>query len=103
MSEMFTVRLGATGVPTLYVPDIILHDRSATGKAIIIEPLDVNTPRIGNTRIIADFRREMGEKFFVIVIARRCDKPKVQREAYDLLVEAEDLNSLESLVPRSPR
>ena len=102
-SEVFTVRTGATGSPTAYVPDIILHDKDKLGRHVIIEPFDAATPRAGSSRIIASFRREMKKDYYVIVIVKRHHVSKVLKEAYDLLVDFKDLDVLMKKLPQTSR
>jgi len=102
-SEVFTVRTGATKTPTAYVPDIILHDKDNMGKSVIIEPFDAATPRVGSTRIVAAFRREMAKEYYIIIIVRKQQIKKVLREAYDVLVDFKDLDVLEKILPQRPR
>jgi hypothetical protein len=101
-SEIFTVRMGVSGSPTIYVPDIILHDRDASGKTIIIEPFDAYSPKVGSTRIIAHFRKEMQKDYFVIVVARKQHFSKVQKRAYDMLVDFDRLEGFEKHLPGPP-
>lgn len=103
MSEMFTIRIGAVGTPTLYVPDIILHDKDKSGRTIIIEPFDAYTPKQGNTRIIAAFKKEMKDSYYVIVIARKNQSNKVLKDAYDLLVDFEKIDTLLKKLPKPAR
>jgi hypothetical protein len=101
--EMFTVRMGARRTPTAYVPDIILHDKDALGRTVIIEPFDVSTPRMGGTRIIAAFRSGVKKDYYIIIIAKKQQKGKVLKEAYDILVESRNLDVLEMKLPHPPR
>jgi hypothetical protein len=101
-NEMFTVRTGVAGTPTVYVPDIILHDKDREGRAIIVEPFDAYTPRQGSTRIIAAFRKQMEKEYFVVIVARKQHKKKVQKEAYDILVDFDKLDGLLKHLPVPP-
>jgi len=102
-SEVFTVRTGATRTPTVYVPDIILHDKDKLGRSVIIEPFDAATPRVGGTRIIAAFKREKKKDYHVIIIVKKQQMSKVLKEAYDLLVDFKDLDVLLKKLPQIPR
>jgi hypothetical protein len=102
-SEVFTVRTGATGTPTAYVPDIILHDKDKLGRNVIIEPFDATTPRVGSTRIIASFKREMKKDYYIIVIVKKQQRNKVLKEAYDLLVDFGELDALLKKLPQLRR
>jgi hypothetical protein len=102
-SEMFTVRVGASGTPTAYVPDIVLHDKDEQGRTVLIEPFDASIPRIGGTRIIATFRAEMKRNYYVIIIAKKQQLNKVLAEAYDVLLDFGDLDNLEKMLPRPAR
>jgi hypothetical protein len=102
-SEVFTVRIGGTGVPTVYVPDIVLHDRDAEGRTVIIEPFDATVPRVGSSRIIAAFRKEMRKDYFVILVAKRIHTKKILKEAFDVLVENTRLEDLEQYLPQPPQ
>ena len=100
MSEVFTVRIGPAKTPTVYAPDILLHDKDKKGRTIIIEPFDAYTPRVGSTRIIASFRKDMGENYYVIVVAKKGQMTKVFKEAYDLLVDFDKLDGLKKRLPQ---
>ncbi|HCV42201.1 MAG TPA: hypothetical protein DGH68_01865 [Bacteroidetes bacterium] len=102
-SEMFTVRVGASGTPTAYVPDIVLHDKDELGRTVLIEPFDAPTPRIGGTRIIATFRKEMKKSYRVIIVAKKQQMGKVLEGAYDVIVDYSRLNALEKELPLPPR
>lgn len=102
-SEVFTVRTGATGTPTAYVPDIILHDKDKLGRNVIIEPFDATTPRIGSTRIIAAFRREMKKEYYIIIIVKKQQMNKILKEAYDLVVDFKELDVLLKKLPQFQR
>jgi hypothetical protein len=102
-SEVFTVRMGAPGTPTVYAPDIVLHDKDGQGRTVIIEPFDASTPRVGSTRIIAAFRKEMKKDYYIIIIVKKQHMKKVLQQAYDLLVDFKGLDVLEEVLPRPPR
>ena len=102
-SEVFTVRLGARATPTVYVPDIVLHDTDKSGKTVILEPFDASTPRVGSTRIIACFRKEMNKNYSIIFIVKNRQKNKVLKGAYDVLVDFSDLDALEKYLPQIPK
>ena len=102
-SEVFTVRTGATGTPTAYAPDIVLHDKDRLGRHVIIEPFDAATPRVGSSRIIAAFRKEMKKDYYIIIVAKRHHMGKVLKEAYDLIVDFKDLDVLMKKLPQPPR
>jgi hypothetical protein len=102
-SEVFTVPAGAGRVPTLYVPDIVLHDRGPDGRSIILEPHQVNAPKGGGTRLFAAFRREMHDRYSLIIVAKRRDMKNIIAGSYDALVDADHLDALARLVPPPPR
>jgi hypothetical protein len=102
-SEVFTVRTGATGTPTAYAPDIILHDKDKLGRNVIIEPFEASAPRVGSTRIIAAFKREMKKDYYIIIIVKKHQMNKVLKEAYDLLVDFKDLDVLLKKLPQYAR
>jgi hypothetical protein len=102
-SEVFTVRMGVAGTPTVYVPDIILHDKDKLGRTVIIEPFDAYSPRMGGTRIIAAFRKEMKDGYYIIFIAKKQHLSKVLKEAYDVLVDFDNLDGFEKILPQPPR
>ena len=101
-NEMFTVRIGVAGSPTVYVPDIILHDKDGEGRTVIVEPFDAYTPRQGSTRIIALFRKQMEKEYFIVIVARKQHKKKVLKDAYDILVDFENLDGLIRHLPLPP-
>jgi hypothetical protein len=98
-SEVFTVPTGPGRVPTLYVPDIILHDRTTDGRIIIIEPYQVHVPKGGGTRVLASFRKIMKHRYQVIMIARSQDFRNIVKGSYDILVDAERLEALAKRIP----
>ena len=102
-SEVFTIRMGVSRTPTIYAPDIILHDKDKTGKTIIIEPFDAYSPKAGNTRIIAAFRKEMKDSYYIILVAKKQHLSKVMKDAYDMLVEFDNLDGFEKKLPRPER
>lgn len=102
-SEVFTVRIGASATPTVYVPDVILHDKDKAGRTVIIELYDAYTPKIGSTRIIAAFRKEMAKNYYIIMIAKKQQMHKVLKEAYDALVDVDNLDALQKKLPLRPR
>lgn len=102
-SEVFTVRIGAAGTPTVYVPDIVIHDRDKSGRTIIIDPFDASSPRVGTTRIISIFRKEMKKDYYIIIVVKKQQKNKVLKESYDLLVDFDDLSILERKLPLPPQ
>ena len=102
-SEVFTVRIGAAATPTVYVPDIILHDKDKSGRTVIIEPYDAYTPKVGSSRMIAAFRKEMAKDYFIIMIAKKQQMHKVLKDAYDVLVDVEHLDGLQKKLPQRPR
>ena len=102
-TEVFTVRIGAAGVPTAYVPDIICHDKDSSGKTVIVEVFDAYCPKIGNTRILAQFRKEMMKDYYLIVIAKTQQMTKVLKAAYDIMIDYDNLGDLDKELPHPPR
>lgn len=98
-SEVFTVPTGPGKTPTLFVPDIVLHDRTSDGRVIIIEPRQVNVPKAGGIRLLAAFRRLMKKRYSVIVVARKADFKNIVRGSYDALVDVESLDTLARRIP----
>lgn len=98
-SEIFTVRIGIAETPTAYVPDIICHDKDTSGKTIIIEAFDAYSPRVGNTRIIAQFRKNMGNNYFLIIIAKKPQMTKILKSAYDVIIDFDKLSDLHTFLP----
>jgi hypothetical protein len=98
-SEVFTVPTGPGRVPTLYVPDILLHDRAKDGRIIILEPFQVHVPKGGGTRLLAAFRRMMKKRYHLIVIARARDFSHIVKGSYDVLLDANRLDSLAKRIP----
>lgn len=99
-SEVFTVPAGPGRVPTLYVPDIVLHDRTADGRVIIIEPHQVNVPKGGGTRLLAAFRKLMKDRYYLIVVARKVDFRNIVKGSYDVLLDIGNLDTLARRIPR---
>ncbi len=102
-SEVFTVRIGAAATPTIYVPDVILHDKDKSGRKVIIEPYDAYTPKVGSTRIVAAFRKEMAKDYCIIMVAKKQQMHKVLKEAYDVLVDIDHLDGIQKRLPQRPR
>ncbi|HET6273860.1 MAG TPA: hypothetical protein VFG32_12855 [Bacteroidota bacterium] len=102
-SEVFAVKTGAARVPNIYVPDIILHDRNPQGKTIIVEPIHTYAPKDGGSRLLASFRKELKSKYYVIVIAKKHYLHKVQKGAYDVLIDFDNLDLLLKKIPLFPR
>mgnify|MGYP001583433887 CR=1 FL=1 len=102
-SEIFTVRVGPAGMPAVYVPDIILHDRDKSGRTVIIEPFEAYTPKAGSTRIIATFRKEMQKDYYVIIITKKNQVGKILKDAYDVMLDIDRLDELEKKLPQAPR
>lgn len=98
-SEVFTVRHGATNAPSLFVPDIILHDKNSDGKFVIIEAVDSNVTKSKVTRLLSGFRSQAESNYYVIVVAKKHFMPKILRSAYDLLLDFKKLDLLERRVP----
>ncbi len=98
-SEVFTVPTGPGRVPTLYVPDIILHDRAPDGRGIIIEPFQLHVPKGGGTRLLAAFRKSMRHRYRLIIVARAKDFHTIVRGSYDLLIDADRLDTLARRIP----
>jgi hypothetical protein len=98
-SEVFTVKMGATRAPSIYVPDIILHDKNKDGKTVIIEPLHSYAPKYGGTRIFAAFRKQLKRKYYIIMIAKKHYMHKILKDAYDVLIDFEKLHLLEKKIP----
>lgn len=93
-SEVFTVSFGVGKDPTVYVPDIILHDK-CDGQTVLIEPFQVNAPKGGGTRVFAAFRKAMKGRYSLIVVARKSAKRNFMRGSYDAFVDIEQLGDLE--------
>ena len=102
-NEVFTVRIGVAETPTAYVPDIISHDKDSSGRTIIIEAFDAYSPKMGNTRIIAQFRKEMKKDYYIIIVAKKQQMTKVLSEAYDVMIDYDTLDDLKEKLPNPPR
>ncbi|MFN0157844.1 MAG: hypothetical protein ACKVRP_07215 [Bacteroidota bacterium] len=100
--EIFTVSLGPRGAASIYVPDIILHDRTKSGKIVIIEPYQVSVPKKGGTKLLAAFREQNKGQYYMIIIARRQYKKYILKGSYDAFIEIEKLDTLEKKIPLPP-
>ena len=99
-SEVFTVSSGVGKVPSVYVPDIILHDRHDDHK-VIIETFQASAPKGAGTRLLAALQRQVEKKYFLIVVAHRGLKHNFLKGSYDAFVDIEKLEGLEKLIPMS--
>jgi hypothetical protein len=98
-AEVFTVPAGPGRAPAVYVPDILLHDRTADGKVIIIEPYQVHVPKGGGTRLLAAFRKMMKKEYHIIVIAREQDFKNLVKGSYDVRLDIRQLDLLAKRIP----
>lgn len=101
-SEVFMVKTGPTHVPTIYVPDIILHDRDAQGRLIIIEAVHSYSPKKGGMRLLAAFREEMKGKCYLIIVAKKHYMKKILKDAYDIMIDFGSLDELKRAIPIPP-
>ena len=81
----------------LYVPSIILTASRKDDREIVIEPVDSARPG-GGVRRLQGFRRQSGDKYFVIVVARRALRPQLPENAYNLLFPLEDFQPLDDFL-----
>jgi hypothetical protein len=98
-TEMFAVRPKAHGTPRLYVPDILLHDPHEDGRTIIIEVTQLDTPKSTGSGLVAAFRREMKDQYVVIMVAKLYLMKKLLKDAYDVLINADNLDDLAQHIP----
>lgn len=98
-AEIFTVRLGRSQAPYVYVPDIMLHDRREDGRTIIIECLANSAPRMGGTKLLTGFRQQSGKGYYLIVVAHGKTLESVPRSACDALVDFKHLDLLAKKIP----
>jgi hypothetical protein len=101
-SEVFTVSPGPDKAPALYLPDIVLHDRMPGGKKVIIELFQMHVPKPGGTRMLAAFRSGMKKHCRLILVARAGDFGHIARDAYDVLIDIDHLDTLARRIPRPP-
>jgi len=83
----------------LYVPSIVLTESRKDGREIVIEPVDSARPG-GGVRRLQGFRRQYGDKYFVVVVARRGLRPHLPENAYNLLFPLEDFQPLDEFLSR---
>lgn len=100
--EIFTVLTGPRKTPIIYVPDIILHDRHGDGRKVIIEALQVNSPKAGGTRLLAAFRKTEGHNYFIIVVTRKGAMRHLVKNSCDVVVHIEKLGTLMKHIPLPP-
>ena len=98
-SEVFTVRYGATKAPSLFVPDIVLHDKNRDGKFVIIEVVDSYVTKSAGTKLLDSFRSQSKNDYYIIVVAKRHFMTKVLKSSYDVLIDFKKLDLLERRVP----
>ena len=98
-SEVLTVVQKPRSEASLFVPDIVLHDRNDDGKMVLIEIVDSYVTKEGGTRLLSNFRAQAKSGYYMIVIAKKHYMPKILRSAYDVLVDFSKLHLLERRVP----
>jgi hypothetical protein len=99
--EVYIVKGGARGSPSLFVPDIVLSETTARGgKTIIIETLHSFSPKRGGLRVFAAFCKQYHDQFYSILVARKANLESVPRRTCDAQVALEDLDALEKKLSR---
>jgi hypothetical protein len=99
-NEVFIVRAAANGSPALFVPDVVLVKKTHDGKTIIIESLHSFAPKRGGLKTLSAFRKQYGENFFVIVVAKKAMLDGVPRSIADARVDLESLDMLEKKIEK---
>lgn len=101
-SEIFTVPTGPRKTPTIYVPDIVLHDRNEDGKKVILETHQVNSPKTGGTRLLAAFRKAERDEYFIIIVTRKNASRHLVKDSCDVVVDIGKLDTLLKRIPLPP-
>lgn len=104
--DVYIVKAPANGSPVLFVPDIILAEKTAKdGKTIIIETVHNFAPKRGGLRAFAAFCKQYRGDFHTILIARSTILKPVPRQPCDASIALENLDllqkRLEKLIGRS--
>jgi hypothetical protein len=81
----------------LYVPSLLLTERRKEGREIVIEPIDSVRPG-GGLRRLQGFRRRYGDRYFVVVVARRALHAHISPYAYNEIFPLEDFSLLEQFL-----
>jgi hypothetical protein len=92
--EVFIVKSGPSHVAHLYVPDIILNQKSRKGKTVIIECFLTSEPKDGGARLLSDFKKQAGEKYHIVLIVKSEHSPKGIRGTANASVPFEKLDLL---------
>jgi hypothetical protein len=88
----FELEVG-TGALRLYIPSLTLTDLKKDRAAVIIEPIDSVHPGSG-VRRLQSLRRERGQDYFVIIVARQPLHSQIPRDAYDAIFPLENFEPL---------
>jgi hypothetical protein len=92
----FDVPIG-NGQYALFAPSILLIETQKDGRAIVIEPVDSARPG-GGVRRLAGFRQQHGDRYFVVVVARRALRPYIPEAACDVSFPLEDFQPLDEFL-----
>ena len=94
-SEVYIVRAASNGSPSLFVPDVVLMQKTADGRTIIIESVHSFAPKRGGLKTLGAFRKQYGEHFFIIAVGKKATLDGLPKNIADLRIELESLDTLE--------
>lgn len=99
-SEVFIVRAASNGAAAMFVPDIVLTQKSADGRTIIIESLHSFAPKRGGLKALSAFRKQYGDQFVVILVGKKATLPGIPKNIADVRIELESLELLEKKIEK---
>jgi hypothetical protein len=99
-SEVFIVRTASNGAAAMFVPDIVLMQKTADGRAIIIESLHSFAPKRGGLKTLSAFRKQYGDQFVVIVVGKKAMLNGIPKNIADVRIELESVEMLEKKIEK---
>jgi hypothetical protein len=93
-SEVYIVKAAANGSPALFVPDIVLKQRTKDGRTIIIESMHSFSPKRGGLKTLLAFRKQYHAQFFMILVGKKSILETIPKGIADARVEMENLDLL---------
>jgi hypothetical protein len=99
-SEVFIVRATANGSAALFVPDIVLAQKSTDDRIIIIESLHSFAPKRGGLKTLSAFRKQYGDQFVVILVGKKATLNGIPKNIADARIELEALEVLEKKIEK---
>jgi hypothetical protein len=93
-SDVFIVKSGAKGSPSLFVPDILLIKKNKDGKTIVIETLHNFSPKRGGLKTLSAFTKQFGDKYYTILVAKKSALESIPKSMCDARIDLENLDLL---------